>query len=66
MSGFQSKKKMAVDRIVSVWEQNEFKLFTDQVKLYQAVGMSVPSIAQTLNTSESVIQKIISHQGDFS
>ena len=68
MSGWQSKKKKTQDlqRIVSVWEQNEFKLFTDQVRIYQSVGMSIPTIAKTLNTSEDVIKKITSHPGDFS
>lgn len=66
MSGYQSKKQAAIDRIVSVWEQNEFKLFTDQVRIYQSVGMSIPAIAKTLNTSEDVIKKITSHHGDFS
>lgn len=61
MSGYQSKKKKAQDlqRIVSVWEQNEFDLFMQQIRLYRNTGMSIPTIAQTLNTSEDVISQVL-------
>ena len=61
MSGYQSKKKKAQDlqRIVSVWEQNEFDLFMQQIRLYRNIGMSIPTIAQTLNTSEDVISQVL-------
>jgi hypothetical protein len=59
MSGYQSKKKMAIDRIVSVWEQNEFDLFMQQIRLYASTGMSIPTIAKTLNTTEAVITKVL-------
>lgn len=61
MSGWQSKKRKAQDlqRIVSVWEQNEFDLFMQQIRLYRNTGMSIPTIAQTLNTSEDVISQVL-------
>lgn len=61
MSGWQSKKRKAQDlqRIVSVWEQNEFDLFMQQIRLYRNTGMSIPTIAQTLNTSEDVILQVL-------
>jgi hypothetical protein len=61
MSGYRSKKQMAMDRqrIVSIWEENEFDLFLQQIRLYASVGMSVPSIANTLNTSEDVITQVL-------
>lgn len=61
MSGYQSKKRKAQDlqRIVSVWEQNEFDLFMQQIRLYRNTGMSIPTIAQTLNTSEDVILQVL-------
>ena len=61
MSGWQSKKKKAQDlqRIVSVWEENEFDLFMQQIRLYRNTGMSIPTIAQTLNTSEDVISQVL-------
>jgi hypothetical protein len=61
MSGWQSKKRKAQDlqRIVSVWEQNEFDLFMQQIRLYRNTGMSIPTIAQTLNTSEAVITEVL-------
>lgn len=61
MSGYQSKKRKAQDlqRIVSVWEQNEFDLFMQQIRLYRNTGMSIPTIAQTLNTSEDVITQVL-------
>lgn len=61
MSGYQSKKRKAQDlqRIVSVWEQNEFDLFMQQIRLYRNTGMSIPTIAQTLNTSEDVISQVL-------
>ena len=61
MSGYQSKKQMSMDRqrIVSIWEENEFDLFMQQIRLYASVGMSVPSIANTLNTSEDVITQVL-------
>ena len=65
MSGYQSKKQMAISRIVSLNEANEFTLFTDQVRLYLAVGMSVPSIAECLNTSEVLVKQIAAHTGTF-
>lgn len=61
MSGYQSKKRKAQDlqRIVSVWEQNEFDLFMQQIRLYRNTGMSIPTIASTLNTSEDVISQVL-------
>ena len=61
MSGWQSKKQSAADRqrIVSVWEQNEFDLFMQQIRLYRNTGMSIPTIAKTLNTTEAVITKVL-------
>ena len=61
MSGWQSKKRKAQDlqRIVSVWEQNEFDLFMQQIRLYRNTGMSIPTIAATLNTSEDVITQVL-------
>lgn len=59
MSGYQSKKKMAIDRIVSVWEDNEFDLFMQQIHLYRNTGMSIPTIAKTLNTTEAVITQVL-------
>jgi hypothetical protein len=61
MSGYRSKKMAANDRqrIVSVWEQNEFDLFMQQIRLYKNTGMSVPTIASTLNTSEDVILQVL-------
>lgn len=61
MSGWQSKKRKAQDlqRIVSVWEQNEFDLFMQQIRLYRNTGMSIPTIAKTLNTTEAVITKVL-------
>jgi hypothetical protein len=61
MSGYRSKKQMAMDRqrIVSIWEENEFDLFLQQIRLYASVGMSIPSIANTLNTSEDVITQVL-------
>lgn len=61
MSGYRSKKMAANDRqrIVSVWEQNEFDLFMQQIRLYRNTGMSVPTIAATLNTSEDVILQVL-------
>jgi hypothetical protein len=61
MSGYQSKKRKTQDlqRIVSVWEQNEFDLFMQQIRLYRNTGMSVPTIASTLNTSEDVILQVL-------
>ena len=61
MSGYQSKKRKTQDlqRIVSVWEENEFDLFMQQIRLYRNIGMSVPTIAQTLNTSEDVISQVL-------
>jgi hypothetical protein len=61
MSGYQSKKRKTQDlqRIVSVWEQNEFDLFMQQIRLYRNTGMSIPTIAQTLNTSEDVILQVL-------
>ena len=63
MSGYQSKKKKTQDlqRIVSVWEENEFDLFMQQIRLYRNIGMSVPTIAQTLNTSEDVISQVLNN-----
>ena len=63
MSGWQSKKRKAQDlqRIVSVWEQNEFDLFMQQIRLYRNTGMSIPTIAQTLNTSEDVITQVLNN-----
>ena len=63
MSGWQSKKRKAQDlqRIVSVWEENEFDLFMQQIRLYRNIGMSVPTIAQTLNTSEDVISQVLNN-----
>lgn len=63
MSGWQSKKRKTQDlqRIVSVWEQNEFDLFMQQIRLYRNIGMSVPTIAQTLNTSEDVITQVLNN-----
>ena len=63
MSGYQSKKRKAQDlqRIVSVWEQNEFDLFMQQIRLYRNTGMSIPTIAQTLNTSEDVISQVLNN-----
>lgn len=63
MSGYQSKKKKTQDlqRIVSVWEQNEFDLFMQQVRLYRNTGMSIPTIAQTLNTSEDIITQVLNN-----
>ena len=63
MSGWQSKKKRAQDlqRIVSVWEENEFDLFMQQIRLYRNIGMSIPTIAQTLNTSEDVISQVLNN-----
>ena len=63
MSGWQSKKQSAADRqrIVSVWEQNEFDLFMQQIRLYRNTGMSIPTIAQTLNTSEDVISQVLNN-----
>ena len=62
MSGYRSKKHAAADRqrIISLWEQNEFDLFMQQVRIYANMGMSIPSIAQTLNTSEAIISKVLS------
>lgn len=62
MSGYRSKKQVAADRqrIISLWEQNEFDLFMQQVRIYANMGMSIPSIAQTLNTSEAIISKVLS------
>ena len=62
MSGYRSKKQAAADRqrIISLWEQNEFDLFMQQVRIYANMGMSIPSIAQTLNTSEAIISKVLS------
>jgi hypothetical protein len=61
MSGWQSKKRKTQDlqRIVSVWEQNEFDLFMQQIRLYRNTGMSIPTIAKTLNTTEAVITKVL-------
>jgi len=61
MSGYQSKKRKTQDlqRIVSVWEQNEFDLFMQQIRLYRNTGMSIPTIASTLNTSEDVILQVL-------
>jgi hypothetical protein len=61
MSGYRSKKRKTQDlqRIVSVWEQNEFDLFMQQIRLYRNTGMSVPTIASTLNTSEDVILQVL-------
>jgi hypothetical protein len=61
MSGYRSKKRKTQDlqRIVSVWEQNEFDLFMQQIRLYRNTGMSIPTIAQTLNTSEDVILQVL-------
>ena len=61
MSGYRSKKQMAMDRqrIISIWEENEFDLFLQQVRIYASVGMSIPSIANTLNTSEDVITQVL-------
>lgn len=61
MSGYRSKKHAAADRqrIISLWEENEFDLFLQQVRIYASVGMSVPSIANTLNTSEDVITQVL-------
>jgi predicted transcriptional regulator len=59
MSGYQSKKQMAMDRIVSIWEKNEFDLFMQQIHLYHGTGMSVQTIAKTLNTTEAVITKVL-------
>ena len=61
MSGYQSKKRKTQDlqRIVSVWEQNEFDLFMQQIRLYRNTGMSIPTIASTLNTSEDVITQVL-------
>ena len=61
MSGWQSKKRKAQDlqRIVSVWEQNEFDLFMQQIRLYRNTGMSIPTIAKTLNTTEEVITQVL-------
>jgi hypothetical protein len=63
MSGWQSKKKKTQDlqRIVSVWEENEFDLFMQQIRLYRNIGMSIPTIAQTLNTSEDVISQVLNN-----
>jgi|LauGreDrversion4_1035100.scaffolds.fasta_scaffold1370309_1 hypothetical protein len=63
MSGWQSKKRKTQDlqRIVSVWEQNEFDLFMQQIRLYRNTGMSIPTIAQTLNTSEDVISQVLNN-----
>ena len=63
MSGWQSKKKKTQDlqRIVSVWEENEFDLFMQQIRLYRNIGMSIPTIAQTLNTSEDVITQVLNN-----
>ena len=63
MSGYQSKKRKTQDlqRIVSVWEQNEFDLFMQQIRLYRNIGMSIPTIAQTLNTSEDVISQVLNN-----
>ena len=62
MSGYRSKKQAAADRqrIISLWEQNEFDLFMQQVRIYANMGMSIPTIAQTLNTSEAIISKVLS------
>ena len=62
MSGYRSKKQAAADRqrIISLWEQNEFDLFMQQIRIYANMGMSIPSIAQTLNTSEAIISKVLS------
>ena len=62
MSGYRSKKQVAADRqrIISLWEQNEFDLFMQQIRIYANMGMSIPSIAQTLNTSEAIISKVLS------
>jgi hypothetical protein len=46
-------------RIVSLWEQNEFDLFMQQIRLYRNTGMSIPTIAATLNTSEDVITQVL-------
>ena len=61
MSGYQSKKRKTQDlqRIISVWEENEFDLFMQQIRLYRNTGMSIPTIAQTLNTSEDVISQVL-------
>lgn len=61
MSGWQSKKRKTQDlqRIVSVWEQNEFDLFMQQIRLYRNTGMSIPTIAKTLNTTEAVITQVL-------
>lgn len=61
MSGWQSKKRKGQDlqRIVSVWEQNEFDLFMQQIRLYRNTGMSIPTIAKTLNTTEAVITQVL-------
>ena len=61
MSGYRSKKMAANDRqrIISLWEQNEFDLFMQQIRLYAKTGMSIPSIANTLNTSEDVITQVL-------
>jgi hypothetical protein len=61
MSGYRSKKQMAADRqrIVSLWEQNEFDLFMQQIRLYRNTGMSIPTIAATLNTTEAVITQVL-------
>ena len=61
MSGWQSKKQSAADRqrIVSLWEQNEFDLFMQQIRLYRNTGMSIPTIAKTLNTTEAVITQVL-------
>ena len=63
MSGYQSKKRKTQDlqRIVSVWEENEFDLFMQQIRLYRNTGMSIPTIAQTLNTSEDVISQVLNN-----
>ena len=61
MSGYRSKKHAAADRqrIISIWEENEFDLFLQQVRIYASVGMSIPTIAATLNTSEDVITQVL-------
>jgi hypothetical protein len=61
MSGYRSKKHAAADRqrIISLWEQNEFDLFMQQIRLYASVGMSIPTIAATLNTTEAVITQVL-------
>jgi hypothetical protein len=61
MSGYRSKKAAAIQRIVSVWEENEFDLFMQQVHLYAKAGMSIPTIAKTLNTTEAVITQVLSN-----